>query len=77
MIDPRKFWTMCRLHDWYYSYSDDHSVYEAGAASHDDLLAIAKKSDEHWRIYQDWHDYHFNSGAKPEEPKLDEPHEAQ
>jgi len=31
------FDTMCKEHDWYYQYSDDHRVWKAGSAAEDRL----------------------------------------
>lgn len=28
-----EFETMCKQHDWYYNYSDDHNVWRRGVAS--------------------------------------------
>lgn len=70
-MDVRKFWTMCRIHDWYYSYSDDPGVYREGAESEADLARIAAKSPELMDMYQAWRDHMFGSAAKPEEPKLE------
>lgn len=30
----------CALHDWYYDYSDDHSVWKRGVASRDEILRL-------------------------------------
>lgn len=68
-MDPRKFWTMCRIHDWFYHMSDDPSVYREGADRESDILAIAEKSPAHRAVYEAWRAYHFESGEKPSEPK--------
>lgn len=68
-MTPRKFWTACRIHDWTYMYSDDPEVYRNGKEEREALLRIADKGPDFKRVYDAWHDYHFDSGAKPEEPK--------
>lgn len=32
--------TKCAYHDWYYDYSDDHSVWKRGVASRDAILTL-------------------------------------
>lgn len=68
-MTPRKFWTMCRIHDWTYMYSDDPEVYANGVKSLNDLLRIADKGPEFEEVYNAWENYHFHCGPKPDEPK--------
>ena len=72
MIDARKFWTMCRLHDWFYMMSDDPEAYRNGLESERRLMELAIQSLDHADIYEAWRAYHFESGPKPVEPKLEE-----
>ena len=72
MIDARKFWTMCRLHDWHYHMSDDPEVYRDGRESEERLLELAEASPEHSTVYGAWYAYHYENGARPEEPKLED-----
>lgn len=72
MIDPRKYWTMCRMHDWLYEYSDDPGVYREGKDSLDELLTLRDKTPEHRAVYDGWYAYYFEAGPKPEEPKVGE-----
>lgn len=71
-MDARKFWTMCRLHDWFYQWSDDPGVYRAGRDSLETLEMYAAKSPEHRAIYDAWHAHYFESGPKPVEPKMED-----
>lgn len=71
MIDPRKYWTMCRLHDWLYEESDDPAVNREGKASEEELLILRDKSPEHRAVFDAWHNYYFAAGPKPEEPKME------
>lgn len=71
-MDTRKYWTQCRLHDWFYMYSDDPGVYRAGEESLRDLEHIAKKSPEHQAILDAWRAHHYEAGPKPAEPKLED-----
>lgn len=74
-MTPRKFWTACRVHDWTYEYSDDPNVYRNGKEEREHLQSIAEKGGEYKCIYDAWHAYHFDNGAKPEEPKLEDTNE--
>jgi hypothetical protein len=71
MIDARKFWTMCRLHDWFYSMSDDPEAYRNGADMEERLIELARLSPAHAEIYEAWRTHHYDAGARPAEPKLD------
>lgn len=70
-MTPRKFWTMCRLHDWTYMYSDDREAYRNGKEENEALINAALSNPELMDIYHAWEDYHFRCGAKPAEPKMD------
>jgi len=72
MIDARKFWTMCRLHDWFYMMSDDPHVYREGGESRERLEEIRRESPAHAEIYEAWRAHHYDAGARPMEPKVDE-----
>lgn len=71
-MDVRKYWTMCRLHDWYYKYSDDPSVFREGAESEADLLRLAWDKPDLTAMYEAWADHVFGSGPKPKEPQMEE-----
>lgn len=71
-MDARKFWTMCRLHDWFYYMSDDPGVWRDGQDSEDRLLQLANDNPALTEVYNQWRDYHFSNGAKPVEPKVQE-----
>lgn len=70
-MDARKYWTACRIHDWHYEMSEDPEVYRNGKEGQDHLVALADSDPELNEIYLQWQDYHFNSGPRPAEPKLD------
>lgn len=71
-MTPREYWTACRVHDWTYMYSDDPGVYRAGREDRERLEKMARHNPELEKIFIAWHEHHFNSGAKPDEPKLEE-----
>lgn len=72
MIDARKFWTMCRLHDWHYMMSDDPEVYRDGRDALNRLIELSEQSPEHTAIFAAWYNYHNDNGPKPDEPKLED-----
>ena len=71
-MTPREFWTACRVHDWTYMYSDDPGVYRAGKEENEALLDAAHKDPALFDIYNAWSSHHFDNGAKPAEPKLED-----
>lgn len=71
-MTPREYWTACRLHDWFYSYSDDPGVFREGAANHYRILDFTHDRPELRNIYDAWQEHHFNAGPVPTEPKLED-----
>ena len=71
-MDARKFWTMCRIHDWHYEMSDDPEIYRMGAEADEQLSAIAASDPKLREIHDAWFQYHHNAGARPAEPKLED-----
>lgn len=71
-MDARKFWTMCRVHDWYYQYSDDSEVYRNGRDSEEELYRIATENPDLQTVLAQWREFHFDNGRRPDEPKLDD-----
>lgn len=69
------FWDMLNRHDWFYTYSDDHSVYRRGQAHQDALEAVSKQSPEHAALFKGFHNYHFSGKPwnTPQEPKPERP----
>lgn len=58
MMDLETYKKRLKAHDWYYQYSDDHSVWRAGSSEHNILWSIAKQSPEHLKAYQDMRKLH-------------------
>lgn len=49
-----RFERLVSNHDWYYAYSDDHSVWSAGNAHHSEIRAlVAKLGDKAERLYNE------------------------
>ena len=52
-----KFYDMLSMHDWFYSYSDDHRYYTRGR---DNEVELLKMACEHGKEYKDLYDaFHY------------------
>ena len=71
-MTPREYWTACRLHDWYYSYSDDPGVFRAGVQASYRLIQLKHDRPDLAAIFEAWKDHAINSGPVPTEPKLED-----
>lgn len=73
------FWDKCDRHDWFYMYSDDHSVYQRGMTAQNELEKIANSSVGLREIYDGFRTHHFTGkpwgNEKQPKPKYpgDEP----
>ena len=43
-----------KTHDWYYEYSDDHSVWKRGEAEKDQLRRLQEEIDNDYKV---WNEY--------------------
>lgn len=62
-------------HDWFYDYSDDHSVWRRGQAARNKLSSIASQSPEHKALWDGFNKHVFSGpnwgtekAPKPEKP---------
>ena len=71
------FWDMLNAHDWYYAYSDDHSVWQRGERASKKLEAIAQQSKAHRELMTRFTLHMFSGEAwnTQKEPKPDRPEE--
>lgn len=58
-MSKEEFIQLLQSHDWYYHFSDDHSVWLRGIAEEKQLLAIARSSVEFAKMYDDAWAKHF------------------
>lgn len=70
------FWDMLNSHDWYYDWSDDHRVWQAGRTVKEKLVLISGQSDTHKALYDGFTSHYFSGDAwhtekkqKPEKPQ--------
>lgn len=45
--------------DWYYAWSDDHSVFVAGDSAYQQMLDISKTTQQHGDLFTAWAKFHF------------------
>lgn len=63
-----EYYKRLKFHDWFYTYSDDHSVWERGDRAQREVERTAKLSPEHQKLYDDFRAHYFHKAAAPEEP---------
>ena len=71
-MTPKQYWTMCRVHDWFHSYSDDPEVYREGRDSEKELDRLTYGRPDLAEIYNAWFDHAFACGPRPDEPKVED-----
>ena len=76
-ITLSKYYDMLTYHDWYYDYSDDHSVWQRGRDASENLRRIAETNGKEFKDLRDGFRAHYFSGDAfgkekqpiPEKPK--------
>jgi hypothetical protein len=65
-----EFYAELERHDWYYHFSDDHSVWCAGEAESAKMRSIAEQSPAHKELYDQFcaHRFSGESFGKPKAP---------
>jgi hypothetical protein len=61
-----EYYKMLEEMDWYYHYSDDMRVWSAGKDAESRIKKIASKDPILASMYNDYVNYIFNNGIKPE-----------
>lgn len=57
-ITLAEFWAICKSHDWFYAYSDDHRVYQAGYSAELWINTIAKANGQAYvDLLKAWRDH--------------------
>lgn len=54
MTDIKTFFNLLKDHDWYYSFSDDNSVWERGEKKQRELALLSKESEQHTKLFNDY-----------------------
>lgn len=75
MTTLQEYWDQLNRHDWYYEYSDDHSVWQRGGAELGRLKALSDLTPEHRALWEGFNKHMFSVEAwktekapKPERP---------
>lgn len=73
-----EYYRELEYHDWYYHYTDDHSVWLRGQANAERIDRIAEQSPEHRALRDAWAAHQFSGppwnterAPKPERPTVD------
>ena len=71
----QEFWDMLNRHDWYYQFSDDHSMWSDGNKNADQIRLLSDISPGHKKLYEGFQKHYFGGEAfkKPESPKPERP----
>ena len=64
-----EFYSLCMSHDWFYSFSDDHSVWKCGQDAQVVINRIRKQGDEFEALYQEFVNYREKDGPVPTRPE--------
>jgi hypothetical protein len=59
MMTTEEYQAKLKAHDWYYDYSDDHSVWRRGKAERQELWELANESDEFMQMFCEYRDKMF------------------
>ena len=54
MMNEEEFLKLLKAHDWYYMYSDDHSVWRRGQNERDVIMNAMRANPELGKIYQNF-----------------------
>ena len=64
----KSYYIMLKQHDWYFEYSDDHSVWRAGSDEQTRLREISRESIEHKKLWLGFNNWKNGHGEMPNEP---------
>jgi len=64
-----EYYELLCAHDWYYEFSDDHSVWRRGHRERTKINAIYNQSDKHEKLCDSFINWLSDRGPEPEAPK--------
>ena len=64
----KEYYQQLTRHDWFYEYSDDHSVWQRGSDKERQLMRDARKDKRAETLFEAYRNYMFKGGDKPEAP---------
>lgn len=73
MLSLKEYYILLNAHDWYYAFSDDTRVYNAGVSSLRALKKLMDQSPEHAELFNAFQAHHFTGPGfgNPRQPKPD------
>lgn len=63
MMELQEYYEELGKHDWFYQYSDDHSVWRHGESARARLASIANQSPEHRALWDGFNKHMFSGDA--------------
>ena len=63
-----EFYKRLGWHDWFYEYSDDHSVWSRGKDAERKLMTDARKDKRAEVLFESYRSYIFKGSEKPAAP---------
>jgi len=63
-----EFYKRLGWHDWFYEYSDDHSVWNRGKNAERELMTDARKDKRAEVLFESYRSYIFKGSEKPTAP---------
>ena len=64
----KEYYRQLTWHDWFYEYSDDHSVWRRGNEKERELMRIAQKDKRAEVLFEGYRSYMFKGAEKPDAP---------
>lgn len=64
-----EFYNLCLRHDWFYSFSDDQSMWRRGQNQRDEINRVRKQGEEFEALFQEFVSYREKGGTVPTRPE--------
>ena len=64
----KQYWHRLERHDWFYEYSDDHSVWKRGSDYERELMYDARKGKRAESLFEAYRAYMMRGKEKPNAP---------
>ena len=73
-MTKQEYFVLCARHDWFYDYSDDHSVWRRGNDMQKIIREVSREMPDYEPIYKAWVSYinALDTGNKLPVPKLED-----
>ena len=73
-MTKQEYFNLCARHDWFYDYSDDHSVWKRGNDMQKIIRAVSEELPDYAPIYKAWVNYinALDTSSKLPVPTMDD-----